>query len=133
MMLDIKKIREEYEEVKKAIESRGQGSFGIENILQSDEKRRGLLATVEQMKNRQNVDSKEIPVLKKQGKDTTALMSEMKQLSDAIKKLDGEVGAVEEEIKNTLLYLSLIHISEPTRLGMISYAVFCLKKKKKNK
>src|SRR5450756_2827823 len=28
------------------------------------------------------------------------------------------------------LALSLIHISEPTRLGMISYAVFCLKKKK---
>src|SRR5450759_3367213 len=28
------------------------------------------------------------------------------------------------------LVLSLIHISEPTRLGMISYAVFCLKKKK---
>src|SRR5450756_1937243 len=27
-------------------------------------------------------------------------------------------------------WLSLIHISEPTRLGMISYAVFCLKKKK---
>src|SRR5450756_2898681 len=26
--------------------------------------------------------------------------------------------------------LSLIHISEPTRLGMLSYAVFCLKKKK---
>src|SRR5450759_166478 len=25
------------------------------------------------------------------------------------------------------LTLSLIHISEPTRLGMISYAVFCLK------
>src|SRR5665648_499577 len=31
------------------------------------------------------------------------------------------------------LYLSLIHISEPTRLGMISYAVFCLKKKKKTR
>src|SRR5665648_706358 len=28
----------------------------------------------------------------------------------------------------TAIYLSLIHISEPTRLGMISYAVFCLKK-----
>src|SRR5450759_4061297 len=27
------------------------------------------------------------------------------------------------------VYVSLIHISEPTRLGMISYAVFCLKKK----
>src|SRR5665647_2848426 len=28
-------------------------------------------------------------------------------------------------------YLSLIHISEPTRRTPISYAVFCLKKKKK--
>src|SRR5450756_2231669 len=27
---------------------------------------------------------------------------------------------------DALLALSLIHISEPTRLGMISYAVFCL-------
>src|SRR5678816_4612193 len=31
----------------------------------------------------------------------------------------------------TLWKLSLIHISEPTRLLSISYAVFCLKKKKK--
>src|SRR5450756_2538384 len=38
----------------------------------------------------------------------------------------GEGTAVPGEIP----YLSLIHISEPTRLGMISYAVFCLKKKK---
>src|SRR5678815_6043210 len=30
-----------------------------------------------------------------------------------------------------VLKLSLIHISEPTRLLSISYAVFCLKKKKK--
>ena len=29
------------------------------------------------------------------------------------------------------LHLSLIHISEPTRQAEISYAVFCLKKKKK--
>src|SRR5678815_1225902 len=31
---------------------------------------------------------------------------------------------------SSALYLSLIHISEPTRLLSISYAVFCLKKKK---
>src|SRR5450756_623753 len=31
-------------------------------------------------------------------------------------------------VSNVVGYiLSLIHISEPTRLGMISYAVFCLK------
>ena len=32
---------------------------------------------------------------------------------------------------HTILHLSLIHISEPTRRTPISYAVFCLKKKKK--
>ena len=30
-----------------------------------------------------------------------------------------------------MLHLSLIHISEPTRQAEISYAVFCLKKKKR--
>src|SRR5450756_2738961 len=41
--------------------------------------------------------------------------------------------AVSEALFAALLVriLSLIHISEPTRLGMISYAVFCLKKNKK--
>src|SRR5665647_3706640 len=34
------------------------------------------------------------------------------------------------EIIREGLYLSLIHISEPTRRTPISYAVFCLKKKK---
>ena len=35
-------------------------------------------------------------------------------------------------LSDALLGLSLIHISEPTRLLSISYAVFCLKKKTKN-
>ena len=34
--------------------------------------------------------------------------------------------------RDARLSLSLIHISEPTRLLSISYAVFCLKKKKKH-
>jgi len=104
-MLDIKQIREEYEAMKKAVEARGQGSYSMENIPALDEKRREILSMVEQMKNKQNVDSKEIPVLKKAGKDTTELMAEMKALSERIKVLDLEVGAIEEEIRNTLLYI----------------------------
>src|SRR5660397_193534 len=38
-----------------------------------------------------------------------------------------------DEIDKADLELSLIHISEPTRLRRISYAVFCLKKKKKSR
>src|SRR5678816_3468064 len=41
--------------------------------------------------------------------------------------------AILEVKEGAELKLSLIHISEPTRLLSISYAVFCLKKKKKNK
>src|SRR5450756_2828365 len=44
-----------------------------------------------------------------------------------------ELESVEQRLVDDLPIvqtLSLIHISEPTRLGMISYAVFCLKKKK---
>src|SRR5665213_4234259 len=34
-------------------------------------------------------------------------------------------------LQRVIHHLSLIHISEPTRQAEISYAVFCLKKKKK--
>ena len=36
------------------------------------------------------------------------------------------------ELADSVFALSLIHISEPTRQAEISYAVFCLKKKKKH-
>eukprot|EP00658_Telonema_sp_P-2_P041015 TRINITY_DN2932_c0_g1_i2.p2 TRINITY_DN2932_c0_g1~~TRINITY_DN2932_c0_g1_i2.p2 ORF type:complete len:166 (+),score=45.88 TRINITY_DN2932_c0_g1_i2:140-637(+) len=48
------------------------------------------------------------------------------QMLEACKHGDHEL------VANMLKDLSLIHISEPTRLLSISYAVFCLKKKKKN-
>ena len=37
----------------------------------------------------------------------------------------------DNNLSEVVLNLSLIHISEPTRQAEISYAVFCLKKKKK--
>ena len=43
------------------------------------------------------------------------------------------VGAEHAAIAADHHHLSLIHISEPTRQAEISYAVFCLKKKKKTK
>src|SRR5664279_5899862 len=45
---------------------------------------------------------------------------------------DGRVEASPAVLDESVLTLSLIHISEPTRRTPISYAVFCLKKKKTN-
>src|SRR5450756_2671773 len=67
------------------------------------------------------------------------LLDSKKKTDDAIEnkylfELNGRWtidGSVRENVARYINHaLSLIHISEPTRLGMISYAVFCLKKKK---
>ena len=102
-MLDIKRIREDYEGVKAAVEKRCKGDFGLSKVPELDAKRREVLAEVEQMKNRQNTVSKEIPKLKKAGEDTTAIMAEMKTLSAEIKELDGQLAEIEKELKDTLL------------------------------
>ena len=102
-MLDIKRIRDNYEEVKAAVERRGKGDFGIERVRDLDIRRRAILAEVEALKNKQNVTSREVPKLKKAGEDTTALFAEMKQLSARIKDLDAEVAEVEEELRGVLL------------------------------
>ena len=102
-MLDIKRIREDFDGVKKAVESRGKGDFGIDKVREYDVERRKLLAEVEQMKNQQSTSSRQIPVLKKEGKDTTELMAEMKQLSEKIKMLDGQVSEVEAKLRDALL------------------------------
>lgn len=102
-MLDIKRIREDFENVKKAVESRGQGDFGIDRVLELDKKRRATLAEVEKMKNQQSTASKEIPKMKKAGEDPSELMKELKKLSEQIKTLDAEVSAVEEELRDALL------------------------------
>lgn len=102
-MLDIKRIREDFDGVKAAVERRCKGDFGIDNVLEYDKQRRTLLAEVEQMKNQQSVKSKEIPKMKKAGEDTTELMAEMKKLSEEIKVLDAKVSEVEANLQDALL------------------------------
>ena len=101
-MLDIKRIRQNPQEVKEALEKR-HGNFPIDDLLELDEKRRKVLIQVEEMKARQNAVSKEIPKLKKEGKDASDVLNEMKDLSNQVRELDLDVKAMDEEIKNLLL------------------------------
>ena len=103
-MLDIKRIRSNTDEVIKALGKR-KGSFPIGKVLEIDEKRRAILTEVEEMKARQNSVSKEVPKLKKEGKDASHIFAEMKTLSDRIKELDVEVRELDEELKNNLLQI----------------------------
>lgn len=103
-MLDIRRIRKNPEEVKIALEKR-HGDFPIDEVLKLDEKRRNLLTKVEDMKARQNSVSKDIPKFKKEGKDVSSLITEMKELSDEIKQLDGKVKEIDTELKDLLLHI----------------------------
>lgn len=101
-MLDIKIIRNNPEILKKALQKR-KDSFDVNQILSLDEKRRQVLVEVEQLKNKQNSDSKLVPIYKKEGKDVAPLMEEMKNLSDKIKKLDSQVKEIDEDLNKLLL------------------------------
>lgn len=101
-MLDIKRIRMDYDQVKKAIEKR-KGTFPLDQALKLDEERRDIISKVEDMKSEQNKISKEIPRLKKEGKDTEAIFADMRKLSDEIKVLDERQSQVEKELRETLL------------------------------
>ena len=101
-MLDIRRIRNNPDEVKKALSKR-HGDYPIDEILKLDEDRRSLLTKVEEMKAEQNKVSKEIPLLKKEGKDATEVIKQMKSLSDEVKELDVEVKEIDEKIKQHLL------------------------------
>jgi seryl-tRNA synthetase len=102
-MLDIKRIREDYEAVKAAVEKRGQGDYGLSEALELDRKRRELIGETEQMKARQNAVSKQIPELRKKGEDTSAVMVEMKELSDSIKERDAGLSELEDKLTALLL------------------------------
>ena len=102
-MLDIKRIKQDLENIKHLMDLRGESDFSLEEVIALDNKRIELLQKVEVMKSESNADSKLIPQYKKEGKDTTELMADLKRLSDGIKVLDEEVKAVETELFNKML------------------------------
>ena len=102
-MLDIKLIREEYETVKAAVERRGEGGYGLPDLICIDKERRVLIAETEQMKARQKIVSKQIPRIKTEGGATSNIMDEMKALSKAVKEKEAAVSSIEETLKGMLL------------------------------
>ncbi len=111
-MIDIKILRNEPEKLIEALKRRKEERIDVDGLLALDKARREKLFEVEQMKSRQNEVSKQIPVLKKEGKDTTEIFAEMKVLSDDIKKLDEEVKAIDEQI-DAIMY-TIPNIANPS-------------------
>ncbi len=101
-MLDIKLLRSEPEKVIEGIKSRG-GELDLTEFAEIDKQRRELLQEVEALKNKQNIVSKQIPQLKKEGKDVAPIFSEMNQIKETVKDIDAKVANLDEKLKNIVL------------------------------
>ncbi len=101
-MLEIKLLRSEPQRVIDAIKSRG-GELDLTEFAEIDQQRRELLKEVEALKNKQNVVSKQIPQLKKEGKDVAPIFEEMNQIKETVKEIDSKVAELDERLQNIVL------------------------------
>ncbi len=103
-MLDAKLIRNNPDLVKQAMRNRNKNMDAeIDRFLDIDRERRALIQKTDELKNEQNKASKEIPLLKKQGADTSEIMARMKAISEQIKEMDAKLSQLEEQ-QQTILY-----------------------------
>lgn len=105
-MIDIKLIRENPEEVKaRFLHKEIDCTAAVDRLLELDGLRRELITTTEASKAEQNKITKQIPQLKKEGTDTTALFAQMNELKDSIRAYEQKLKEVESEYQTVLLGL----------------------------
>ncbi len=111
-MLDIKRIKENPDAVKAGLRAKEVDcDAAIDRILELDEQRRALIADTEARKAQQNKVSKEIPLLKKEGKDVAPIFAEMAALKAGIAEDETKLDAVLAEYRT--LMLSLPNLPDP--------------------
>ncbi|MFP4661529.1 MAG: serine--tRNA ligase [Halanaerobiales bacterium] len=101
-MLDLKFVRENIEQVEDSLRKRGK-EISLNEFKELDEQRRELLYEAEQLKHRRNVVSDKIGQLKRNGKDASGMVAEMKDVSKKIKEYDEELKEIEERFNYLLL------------------------------
>ncbi len=105
-MLDIRLMKENPDLIKEKLASRQKDySAEIDRILVLDEQRRALIADTEAKRAQQNAVSKQIPQWKKEGKDISAIMAEMKTLSEQVKTENDKIAELDAEIERIMLFL----------------------------
>ena len=103
-MLGINLIRSNPEYVKEALKKR-EYDVDFTEMLAWDARRKELLMENENLKAERNRMNKEIPMLKKQGKDVSEVLNTLKTMADRVKEMDEEQGALEEKINKFMLAL----------------------------
>ena len=99
-MLDIKMIRQNTDEIKERLATRGVKAEKIDALLEKDRRRRELLVETEGLKQKRNEVSAEIANAKRNKQDATDAIKEMREVGAKIKSLDEELEEVEATVKD---------------------------------
>ena len=103
-MLDVKLLRENLDEVKARMATRG-AEINWDEFLAVDHERREALANIERLKEKKNRLSGEIGLLKKSGADAGALMGEAEEVSEAIRNSEKPLAEMEARFEAFMLSL----------------------------
>ena len=103
-MLDIKVIRENPEHIQKEVNAKGV-DLNIQTALDLDQKRKDILAEVEQLKAQRNKASGEISKLKKAGENADSAIAEVKTIKEKIAELDNQSRENDEALRDFMLRL----------------------------
>ena len=104
-MIDIKKLRDDFEATAAALARRGVERERCERARDLDARRRALVGETETLKAKRNAASKEIGRVAKEGGDVAAAKDEMRKVGDRIAEIDRELAAVERDLRETLLMI----------------------------
>ncbi|MFZ2952790.1 MAG: serine--tRNA ligase [Streptococcus suis] len=104
-MLDIKRIRTDFDGVASKLATRGVTAESLENIKELDAKRREILVTVEELKAERNTVSAEIAQAKRNKENVDDKIAAMQKLSADVKNLDAELFEIDEKLNAILAVL----------------------------
>lgn len=114
-MLDIRLIRDNPDAVKQAMRTRNKDMDAlVDEVLDLDRRRRALTAETDALKQRQNAASRDIPRIKKEGGDLSAIMAEMNAIKESVKENDAQLDRIEQRQQQLLFeFPNIPHESVP--------------------
>ena len=104
-MIDIKKIRDDFEETAAQLARRGVEKETVKKAFDLDIRRRSLISRTEELKAKRNAASKEIGAKAKAGEDVAAAKAEVRSIGDEIAACDKELAEVETSLRDTMLMI----------------------------
>ncbi len=112
-MLDLRYVRSNLDIIREMLKNRGY-DLDLSAFESLDKERRERLAALEALRNKRNRVSEDIASMKKSGKDASAVIGEMKDVSSEIKAREAGLSGIQEGLDRLLMVMpNMPHESVP--------------------